>query len=1644
MGSLRRLKKLTFFILFSILKLSGCGSDTKKAVVVDNNTSETNNTIVVDNNTSETNNTIVVDNNTSETNNTIVVDNNTSETNNTIVVDNNTSEPNNTIILDNNTSEPNNTIVVDNNTSETNNTIVVDNNISETNNTIVLDNNTSETNNTIAIKDINITGKVIDGEISGATLFLDLNLNNELDGDEPTSTTKSDGSFFLTLEQSHQEHQNYLNQTAPLVAFGGKDIRTNESFEDYLMSMTEGKIHVNVTPLTTLIAQSVIEELSKKSKGLVKKTTKEILNDFKNKIDKIKDNLAELFGISKELLTKDPIALAKSGNNKLLNTSLQMHKASRAMKKAMKKEVRGLKKSILSSYRALGKELKKLNKDALKSGDNILSKALESAMDDSSLFDSSLVEKVKKETKTLIKEIDTFWKERDGKVLDDEALNNVIKDSENNIDTNNTATDTIKPVITLLGDATVTIEKDTTYNDAGATANDNIDGDISSNIQINNSVNTNTSGTYSITYNVSDSAKNQAIEVTRTVIVTTPTPPLTLPPAIDSTKPVITLLGDSTVNIIKDTNYSDAGATASDNKDGNITSNIVINNPVDTALIGTYLITYDVNDSSGNSAVQVTRTLNVFTPTPPVIIVPTLTTIDKNISAYLQKMQFGEENDNLWKIENNNSIKTVQSIVEKILNQHYLEAQSQAKTINGNLFKLVDSNKTYYLLHLGLEQLNDGSYYSRGGTYVFYPQGENSAIQVPHPQFDTNTNLEGIESYLALESKYLLIAGTHRKSSTNVSHCQSSFQESDSAHNNKHFFFGVHQKLSDSNPQLLFIELHGFGATTQETLWQQCDERNNSNLINISEGISDNQELNISSFMHLFHQEINRNSTIKSCIYSPQKDINSSDIYSSMLGGTLNVSGRYTNGSNSVCSEASSRSSHRFIHLEQSFNIRNNERNTIINALKVAQQTFRDVTAPKKPILISPQNNTTNQNSIIIKIKGEVNTHVIINNRTVGLLDSNGILSLELNTSGEEGEHVFTIQLSDTMGNISEILTLNIIKISLSKKKASNFLNRTTFGATKELIEEVQRKGISTWLDEQLALPYEENNHLRRTIQLAKKMASTDHPESVNSYIKDNDTIFNKSIATFESAKYQMSAWFQTVLFDKNQLRHRVAYALSQIIVESQAEPIFKARGEALAVYFDILSKNALGNYKELLIEISHSASMGLYLTYNGNKKEEEKENTIIYPDENYAREIMQLFTIGLSELNLDGTKKTDAIGNSIPSYTQNDVNGLAKVFTGWDIQRNSRFGRVAPKAGDLTHPLEFTAEYHDFGTKTILGKTIPAGNDGSPDMQQAIDILMAHTNVAPFISKQLIMRLVKSNPTPAYISRVATIFNDNGQGVKGDLKAVVRAILLDPELKESTGVKKFKEPLLAYTEFLRAFKIENLPIWKTPKTIDTVHNAIYIQDPTNYLRQGASRAFTVFNFYNNDYIPNDSTFKQEGLKSPELQIQTDSMLIDFSNKIRTDLIKREKRYLLKLYGTVNDVSLLSSKSNIFYNKNEDKFLLDCKDEYDAMEKELENNINGTFKSFNNINRSNDTTADSNGITNRDRAIKALIVEVDNKLLLGTLSLEKKNLLFQAYKDNLYSTKMIRSDDPTNKIYQEIIVPIIVAIVTSEDFMVQE
>jgi len=242
-------------------------------------------------------------------------------------------------------------------------------------------------------EDIFLRGKVIDGEISKATVFLDLNRNDELDNNEPKTITTSDGSFQLTISPDHQEHNNYKNQTAPLVAFGGEDIRTNQVFDDYLMSMREDKNFINITPFSTLIAQTLLSETDEIETKKVNKTSTEEMIAVKRKIAKIKKELAQLFDIKESILDKNPIDLAKAGDNALLSKSLQLHKSARSMRRAMKRQVRGLKKSILKSYRALSRKLRKLKRKAMRKDDNVLLIALDSVMEEDEIFDKNLIKK---------------------------------------------------------------------------------------------------------------------------------------------------------------------------------------------------------------------------------------------------------------------------------------------------------------------------------------------------------------------------------------------------------------------------------------------------------------------------------------------------------------------------------------------------------------------------------------------------------------------------------------------------------------------------------------------------------------------------------------------------------------------------------------------------------------------------------------------------------------------------------------------------------------------------------------------------------------------------------------------------------------------------------------------------------------------------------------------------------------------------------------------------------------------------------------------------------------------------------------------------------------------------------------------------
>jgi hypothetical protein len=292
-----------------------------------------------------------------------------------------------------------------------------------------------EDNQTEVVNEQNstLTGKVIDGEISGATVFLDLDRDNELDNNEPSIKTKSDGTYTLIVTNIQQEHENYKNKTAPLIAFGGKDIRTQEVFEDYLIALRAESNLTYITPFSTLIAQTLFDELEETNSSKLQKSTNETLLLINSKIASIKKNLAELFGLNESILDKNPIDLAKQGDNSLLSQSLQLHKSAKAMKRAMKKDVGKLRTSILKSYKSLGKKLRTLKRSALKNKDEALLEALDTAMNDTELFDKNLVEEVKKETKEIVNSINKFWQGQEG-TLTDNALSNVIKDMQEETD----------------------------------------------------------------------------------------------------------------------------------------------------------------------------------------------------------------------------------------------------------------------------------------------------------------------------------------------------------------------------------------------------------------------------------------------------------------------------------------------------------------------------------------------------------------------------------------------------------------------------------------------------------------------------------------------------------------------------------------------------------------------------------------------------------------------------------------------------------------------------------------------------------------------------------------------------------------------------------------------------------------------------------------------------------------------------------------------------------------------------------------------------------------------------------------------------------------------------------------------------------
>ncbi len=425
---------------------------------------------------------------------------------------------------------------------------------------------------------------------------------------------------------------------------------------------------------------------------------------------------------------------------------------------------------------------------------------------------------------------------------------------------------------------------------------------------------------------------------------------------------------------------------------------------------------------------------------------------------------------------------------------------------------------------------------------------------------------------------------------------------------------------------------------------------------------------------------------------------------------------------------------------------------------------------------------------------------------------------------------------------------------------ASRFAAQATFGMSFNEIDALARAGKESWLLEQFALPV------------------SDHRSIVADLVARRDA---GEFAAFETdieylIMFRRLAWWHRTVTAEDALRQRVAFALSEIVVVSDNVDALIIDPFALSDYYDTLLAGAFGNFRELLRSVSLHPAMGIYLSHVNNRRSDPINNT--FPDENYAREVMQLFSIGLFELNTDGSLRLDGSGDPIPTYSNVEIREFAKIFTGLSYGgNNAAFGNPFP---NYSAPMQMFDAQHEAGTKNLLnGAVVPAGQTGMQDIDAAIDNLFEHPNVGPFIGKQLIQRLVTSNPSGAYIERVARAFNGDGSGVRGDMQAVIRAVLLDPEATAvpamASNSGKLREPVVRYASLLRQFGAKS--------SDDFIANTGFFLQELG--KQHPLSAPSVFNFFLPAHSPAGEIAAAD-LVAPEFQITTSNSIVGMSNLI--------------------------------------------------------------------------------------------------------------------------------------------------------------
>lgn len=419
--------------------------------------------------------------------------------------------------------------------------------------------------------------------------------------------------------------------------------------------------------------------------------------------------------------------------------------------------------------------------------------------------------------------------------------------------------------------------------------------------------------------------------------------------------------------------------------------------------------------------------------------------------------------------------------------------------------------------------------------------------------------------------------------------------------------------------------------------------------------------------------------------------------------------------------------------------------------------------------------------------------------------------------------------------------------VPISELEASRLLSQGTLGASHADIQQVAARGVRGWLEDQFAQPLGQA-HFDWLLEAG----------------------FGVEANRFSTAGLDASMW-RKFITAPDTLRQRMVLALSEICVVSVLGVETDWRQFAIANYLDILERNAFGNYRTLLTDITLSTAMGYYLTYRGNAKANGRGSQ---PDENYARELMQLFTIGLLRLAPDGT----VLPGNQETYEPEDVSGLARVFTGWDLDTS---GLASPRPPDVhRRPMVQVGTRYETGAKSFLGTTIASGGSARAALDTALDTLFNHPNVPPFVGRQLIQRLVTSNPSPAYVGRVAAAFANNGNGVRGDLKAVLRAILLDPEARDAASAAapsfgKLREPVVRFLNWARAFGATS------PTGAWAIGD---LSDPASRLGQSPMRSPSVFNFFRPGYVPPGGAIASAGLTAPELQIANETSVAGYLN----------------------------------------------------------------------------------------------------------------------------------------------------------------